>query len=237
MRVVEPPGWARPEDWPLGEDIELVDTTTTADRDEVSVVHVGNNPLHRWLISRLTDRRAIAVLHDLVLHHLMVEQWGRDDEGSVLEGKLRRAHGNHGAALADSRRVGVSGDRDAFLYPARSLFVEGVGGVIVHSEWALNIIRTEFPDLPCTAVGLPAVDPGEVDRGSERRRLGFAEGEVILMHLGFLTSEKGLLQILTGLAAAVATGVRARLVLVGEGSSVQELLDTAKSIGPKRSTG
>ena len=93
IRIVRPPGWIQPDDWPLGEDLELVPETTEPDAGEISLIHVGNNPLHLWLLDRLPDHRAVAVLHDLVLHHLMVEAWANHEREGEFSDKLNRAQG------------------------------------------------------------------------------------------------------------------------------------------------
>ena len=231
IRIVRPPGWIQPDDWPLGEGLELVPETTEPDAGEISLIHVGNNPLHLWLLDRLADPRAVVVLHDLVLHHLMVEAWATQEVEGEFSEKLIRAHGEAGAALARAREFGLAGGREAFLFPARSLFVENAKGAIVHSQWALDRLRCEFPKMASARVGLPAVDPGGVDRLAERALLNCAEDETILMHLGFLTSEKGLSEVLTGLAAALRMGVKAKLLLVGEGQNARDVLDAAAAIG------
>ena len=51
------------------------------------------------------------------------------------------------------------------------------------------------------------------------------------MHLGFLTTEKGLVEILTGVAAENRAGVRARLVVVGEGQETEALRRAAAAAG------
>lgn len=231
VRVVQPPGWIQPDDWPLGDEIDLVPDTAKPEPGEISLIHVGNNPHHLWLLDRLSSPSSVAVLHDLVLHHLMVEWWATENDDKTLEDNLRRAHGEAGAVLADARRLGLAGGREAFLYPARSLFVEKSAGIIVHSRWALDTVLSEFPEIPSARVGLPAIDPGNVDRSQERALLGGFDDETILMHLGFLTPEKGLLEILAGLAAAVRTGVRAKLVLVGEGRGLEPVLEAARAVG------
>ncbi|MCJ7754914.1 MAG: glycosyltransferase, partial [Thermoanaerobaculales bacterium] len=57
------------------------------------------------------------------------------------------------------------------------------------------------------------------------------DGEVALMHLGFLTPETGLAAILGGVAAATRAGVAARLVLVGEGAAGSDLKRAAEAAG------
>ncbi len=231
VRVVEPPGWSVPEDWPLAGRVELVPTGAEAEPDEVSLVHLGNNPHHLWLLERLGRPRTAAVLHDMVLHHLLVEAVVADPDFGPLGDRLREAHGESGAALAAAREVGFAGRRDPFLFAARQPFIGRVNAVIVHSRWARDLVQLEAPGLPVVRIGLPAADPGVVDRKAERSRLGLAEKDVAVMHLGFLTPAKGLQAILGGVAAAVRAGVAARLVLVGEGAVGDELMRSAEAAG------
>lgn len=229
VRVLAPPGGVQPEIWTFGNGVEIVPTDTSPDPDEVSLIHLGNNPYHEWLLSRLQGPNTVAVLHDLVLHHLLVEAGDRDD--NELETGLREAHGEAGAALARARRYGLTGSRDPFLFPARAAFLGAVKGVIVHSRWGEDVLAREFPDLPRARMGLAVADPGAAVQAAERGRLGIAPDEVVLMHLGFLTPEKGLHHILTGVAAARRIGVAARLLLVGEGSGIEDVQAAAAAVG------
>jgi len=231
VRVLEPPGWHRPDDWPLNGTVELVPSETAPSGDEISLIHLGNNPHHRWLLERLGRPRTVVVMHDLVLHHLLVEATAAEGDDERFEKDLVFAHGKAGLALARARRVGLTGARDPFLFPARAAFLEHLEGVIVHSRWAKRIVTAEQPRIPVAEVGLPAADPGIVDRVEQRRRLGVVHDDVVLMHLGFLSPEKGLAEILTGVAAAVRAGVPARLLLVGEGRGLDDLLAAADRVG------
>ena len=231
IRVLEPPGWCRPEDWPLDGAVELVATGTAPKTDEIPLIHLGNNPHHLWLLDRLGLPRTVVVLHDLVLHHLLVEAAAASDDHGLLERGLQSAHGAAGEALARARSLGMTHPRDPFLFAARGAFLDDVGAVVVHSHWAEATLRRERPQLAVGRVGLAVADPGMVDRGPERARLGLGESEVVLMHLGFLTAEKGLIEILTGLAAAMRAGVPARLVLVGEGVGLEDVVAAAEAVG------
>jgi glycosyltransferase involved in cell wall biosynthesis len=231
VRVLEPPGWHRPDDWSLDGKVELVPSDTVPSSDEISLVHVGNNPHHRWLLDRLGHPRTVVVMHDLVLHHLLVEATAAKGDDKRFEKELVFAHGKAGLALARARQVGLSGARDPFLFPARTPFLKDAEGVIVHSRWARRIVAAERPQFPIAVVGLPAADPGLVDRAEQRRRLGVPADNVVLMHLGFLSPEKGLAEVLTGVAAAVRAGIPARLALVGEGEGVDDLLAAAARVG------
>ncbi len=232
VRVLEPPQWSRPEDWPLDGLVEMVPEGTDPAAGELALIHLGNNPHHLWLARRLSALpRPVVVLHDLVLHHLLVEMAAAEGSPARLEDQLRAAHGEAGAALARARDLGISGRRDPFFFPARGALLASASGVIVHSHHARSIVEREPSAPPCRRVPLPVADPGSVDRAAARARLGIADGDVVLMHLGFLTPEKGLQKILAGVAGAVAVGVPARLLLVGEGRGIDELRSAADAVG------
>ena len=229
VRVLAPPEGVQSDVWTFGNGVEIVPTDTVPDADELSLIHLGNNPHHVWLLERLQGPKTVAVLHDLVLHHLLVE--AADGDGVFLETGLHEAHGEAGTALARARELGLTGSRDPFLFPARGAFLGSVKSVIVHSRWAESVMAREFPDLPRARMGLAVADPGNVVRAAERGRLGISPDEVVLMHLGFLTPEKGLEQILTGVAAARKIGVPVRLLLVGEGKKTEDVRVAASAIG------
>ena len=103
--------------------------------------------------------------------------------------------------------------------------------VVVHSSWAAAQVGRDFPGLPVRRVGLAVADPGPVDRPAVRQRLGLAPDTVLLAHLGFLTPEKGLVDVLGAVAAARAIGLPARLLMVGEGDHRELISAAAARIG------
>jgi glycosyltransferase involved in cell wall biosynthesis len=230
VRVLRPPDWTAPADWPR--DLDLVPTDAAGRPGEIAMLHLGNNPYHLWLLDRLRlEGRTVVVLHDAVLHHLLVESTLGLGDQTAYSSALASVHGRAGQALAAARAVGIEGHLDPFLFPARQVFLDSVNGVCVHSRWAEELIRRELPEVPVGRVGLAVADPGPTDRAAVRARLGLRFDEVVLMHLGFLTPEKGLVEILTGVAAANASGVPVRLVVVGEGRAMETLRRAANSAG------
>ena len=233
VRVLRPPGWTPPGDWPRR--LQPVPTDTVAAADEIELLHLGNNPHHLWLADRLAElrprARTVVVLHDAVLHHLLVAGTVAAGDRAGYARRLAAAHGDAGVALASARAVGVSGRLDPFLFPARQSFLDRAAAVVVHSRWAETVVRGERPDLRTARIGLAVADPGPVDRRGERARLGIGRDEVVVMHLGFLTREKGLHEILGALAAAAGCGLPVRLIVVGEGSALRALEHAAGAAG------
>jgi len=232
VSVVAPPGWAPAEDTPAGLDAGLpcLAHDEPPPTDAVELLHLGNNPYHLWIAGRLRRFGGIVVLHDAVLHHLLVEEAAADGEWERFAEDLAVAHGDRGSAIARARRWGFHGRLDPFLLPARAAFLRHARGVIVHNRAAQAAVGRDCPDLPVRRVPLTvAALPAE---GVEtwRARLA-AEDELLVAHLGFLTPAKGLKTIVRALAAAGSLGVKVRLLIVGEGSEEGGLMQLARAAG------
>ena len=197
----------------------------------VPLLHLGNNLYHLWIARRLRRLGGIVVLHDTVLHHLLVEEAAADDAWGRFAEELSAAHGSQGRALAEARRWGYQGRTDPFLLPARRVYLQHAQGVIVHSATAAEQVRQACPGLSVrtTPLAVAALTAGK--RTQWRAKLGADEGTLLLAHLGFLTPAKGLPTILSALCALQELKVSCRLVVVGEGSERDAVVDQARRAG------
>jgi glycosyltransferase involved in cell wall biosynthesis len=195
-----------------------------------ALLHLGNNPYHLWLARRLRQEPAVVVLHDSVLHHLLVEEAAADKAWDRFAVELEGAHGEAGEALARARRWGMTGALDPFLFPARQAYLQHARAVIVHSEAAARDVSASCPDLRVRRVPLAVGEFPSGDRSEWRACLHVDNDELVMVHLGFLTPAKGLDVIVRALAALGQLGVKVRLVVIGEGSeasSLRALVDAA----------
>ncbi|MEW6337340.1 MAG: glycosyltransferase [Acidobacteriota bacterium] len=230
VRVVEPPGWTRDDAAPWLNGIELVADGEEPPRGSIELLHLGNNPYHLWIAGRLRARRGIAVVHDTVLHHLLVEEAAAGACWERYRRELDQSHGTPGAVVGEARRWGYVGARDPFLLPARLALLGQASGAIVHSAQAERDVTRCCPDLPLRRVPLAVEALPEGDRAATRARLGVAESDLLLAHLGFLTPAKGMAEILRALSAAARIGVPARLMIVGEGEGAEGLVGLAGAL-------
>ena len=224
VRILAPPESEGAPDLPPDLARLLVPHESAPNPGEMIVTHFGNNPYHQWIFDWCRDRRTVAVVHDIVLHHLLVHDAldvGNDPEAWVAG--MQTAHGTSGAAIAEARRFGLTGRLDPFRFPALKALLGQAEAMICHSDFARIRLEHEFPGRRVLQMGLPAADPGPLDRAEIRKKLGISKSEILMMHLGFLTPEKGLSAILGGLAAARSNGVNGRLVLVGEDAGSADL--------------
>jgi glycosyltransferase involved in cell wall biosynthesis len=230
VRVLADPHGSGPEPGATVSGCPVVDGSTRPESGEIQLVHLGNNPYHRWLIDRLQFPRTVVVLHDAVLHHLLVEATLAQGNERRFAGLLLEAH-PEAEALVRARAAGLSGPRDAFLFPARRAFLQGLSGIVVHSRWAEHEVARDRPELPVSKVGLSVEDPGTVDRGRLRQHLQIGHEELLVMHLGFLTPQKGLHDLLGAVAAVRRQQIPARLMIVGEGEHSEALGSLVRGLG------
>lgn len=212
LRVLRPPGQ---DEILIPEGLEVLDRIEGRRPGEILLLHLGNNPYHEWIMPLCREERAVVVMHDLVLHHLLVEHTAGGGRLGELEEALEQEYGESGRALAEGRRFGLGGRLDAFLFPALQSVLGGASAFISHSRYGAGRLERTFPQRSCVHVPLAVADPGEVDGSVVRAKMGISKDEILLMHLGFLSREKGLATILEAVAAGRKLGLPLRLLIIG----------------------
>ena len=82
------------------------------------VYQLGNNPHHAWIYAEAMREPGTVVLHDLVLHHLLVEMTLARGDAAAYIAALEANHGPPGAAWARGRAAGLHSEMGNFLLPA-----------------------------------------------------------------------------------------------------------------------
>ena len=196
--------------------------------------HLGNNPYHEFAYAEAMAHPGVLVLHDFVLHHLIVESTlARGDAAAYIE-QMQASHGGSGAALARGREAGFHGEIGNFLYPASGLVANKSQAVIVHNRYAGESLRRLGVSTPITVVGHPYL-PSETtfDRGKVRKRLGFAEDEIVVGMFGFVTAAKRPEVVFEAFARASRANSRLRLLIVGEPAPNIDLESLTKNLLPR----
>jgi glycosyltransferase involved in cell wall biosynthesis len=179
-----------------------------ADYDAV-IYQLGNNPHHEWIYAEAMRRPGVVVLHDLVLHHLIVEMTlARGDAGAYVEA-MRANHGEAGAAWARGRAAGLHSEMGNFLLPASVDIAQRANSVIVHNRYAADRLRAFGVTTPIFVVPHPYVPE---TRTFPRRD----DGKRVIGFFGFLTSAKRAEVVLEAFRIARSREPRLELLIVGE---------------------
>jgi glycosyltransferase involved in cell wall biosynthesis len=203
---------------------ERIDVTPFASADgyrreafDAAIYQLGNNPHHEWIYREAMEHPGIVVLHDVVLHHLIVEMTlARGDvEGFVAA--LEENHGAAGAAWARGRAIGLHHEMANFLMPASIELARRSRAVIVHNRWAAEWLESFGVATPIHVVPHPYIpEPSSPRRDEVRRRLGFSAADRVIGFFGFLTSAKRAEIVLKAFEKARESNPRLRLLIAGE---------------------
>lgn len=180
-----------------------------------AIYQLGNNPHHEVMYAEAMRKPDVVVLHDLVLHHLIVEMTlARGDAGAYVE-VLEANHGDAGAAWARGRAAGLHSEMGNFLLPASVEVARRAKVVIVHNRYARERLRSFGVETPIVVVPHPYVpETRTFDRDALRARHGFTLGDRVIGFFGFLTSAKRAEIVLE--AFYRAHDPRLKLLIVGE---------------------
>jgi glycosyltransferase involved in cell wall biosynthesis len=175
------------------------------------VYQLGNNPHHEWIYAEAVKRPGVIVLHDLVLHHLIVEMTLARGDAEAYVASLEASHGPAGAAWARGRAAGLHSEMGNFLLPASIEIAQRSHGVIVHNRYAADRLRSFGVTTPISVVPHPYI--------AETRtfaRTMFAADKRVIGFFGFLTSAKRAEVVLEAFRRAREQDRRLELLIVGE---------------------
>ena len=170
------------------------------------IYQLGNNPHHEWIYKEAMRVPGTIVLHDFVLHHLIVEMTLARGDVDGYVAALEASHGAAGAAWARGRAIGLHSEIGNFLLPASIDVANRSRSVIVHNRYAADRLRSFGVKTPIHVIGHPYVHQSLPDR-TEKGVIGF---------FGFLTSAKRGDVVLQAFARARQKKPHLRLLVVGE---------------------
>ncbi|MDA8017112.1 MAG: glycosyltransferase family 4 protein [Thermoanaerobaculia bacterium] len=205
LRVVHLPGQ------PVRDDlVERWRPVMAADSEpgRVPIYQMGNNHHHVEVWNAAQQQPGLVVLHDLVLHHFLIERTVKEEDFEGYRRQLAIDHGWIGdAAALPFRWPGGAGSSAQFALPAHRSLLARQRGVLVHSQWARDFLREElggdYPDLRVRVLpmGIPLPPEPAADAGDDfRQRHGIPKDAPVLGSFGFQTPMKRTEEVIWALA-------------------------------------
>ncbi len=140
------------------------------DRYALVVYQFGNSPAHLYMYERALRRPGIVVLHDTMLHHLMLTSLSRRGGAKRYRAMMDRRYGADGIAVAERVLQGRIPEA-LFSYPLSEELIEHAPHVIVHSEFARAQVRSISAGANVSVVPMGIRIPPLIDRDVARRTL------------------------------------------------------------------
>lgn len=193
---------------------------------------MGNNIYHQEILELALRCPGVATLHDVVLHHLLVEDTLAQQDSAAYKQRLVADHGWMGDVISTARDWTELGQTALFELPAHRTLARRQRGVLVHSRWAADLVHWDSPEIPVREVpmGVPLPAPVAVDDRREwRSRLGLAKEEPLLGTFGFQTPIKRTDRVLEALTRPELR--QAHLVVGGEINPRLRLRAQARELG------
>ena len=178
----------------LGEQVELevIDSDNRQPATDNRIYQLGNNPHHEWIYKAGMQHPGVIVLHDIVLHHLIVEMTLARGDLQGYVAALEASHGEAGAAWARGRAAGLHSEMGNFLLPASIDVANRSSAVIVHNRYAADRLRSFGVRTPTHVVPHPyqhqELPPST--RDEVRAQFGYSDRDRIIGLFGYLTSAK-----------------------------------------------
>jgi glycosyltransferase involved in cell wall biosynthesis len=241
--TADPPPW-RPSELPVVAFAPGDQALAALGHYDVVVHNIGNHPGFHGAILAVSQRHpGIVILHDRVLHHMLVALWQRDADtfASVYVARMFAHYGAAGAAAAREALVGVRPplwpDADALArFPLDREAALGAIGVVTHARSHAARLSAEWPG-PVVALPFPSYR-----RVVEETRAAAAgpppprsDGRLQLTTFGHIVENKCLDRVIGILAADAGLAARVHYSIAGEAddayaTQLRRLLDAAPHV-------
>lgn len=180
---------------------------TVRSQYDTAVFHMGNNySFHKDIAEIFLKYGGILELHDIALHHFLAEATLSQGEKYDYIRAMKYCHGDAGEMRAKAflnRKGKAPWIEESMKYMVNKYFIDRAQAVIVHSDFAYEIVKGIRSEIPVVKIELhtPEICRYNQEQKYEiRKQLGIEKDKLILGAFGYASAEKRILQILKALA-------------------------------------
>lgn len=163
------------------------------------VYQFGNSPAHAYMYELALRRPGVVVLHDIMLHHLMLSMVTRRGGASRYRALMAGHYGEEGR-LAAERVLQGRLPSGLFNFPLSESLIERSRHVIVHSEFSCRQVVEWLPAAAVSVVPMGIRLPPLIARGVARRTLNLPLDAFVVASITFVNPYKRLDVVLQALS-------------------------------------
>lgn len=201
---------------------------------DLCLYQMGNNPFHFYMYPFLLKYPGITVMHDYVLHHFYGGYYlARGDKDGYIR-EMEYNYGAKGREMAERRIMGIWTELQNFIFPANKRIIDSSIGIIVHNDYARNMIERTHTDALVKKIfmGMPAINKPLFNKADVKKRLGIPYDSFVVGSYGFVTPIKRLDSVLRAFREFLKEIPYALLLIVGEVNEHNRgFLDLVKQLG------
>ena len=189
--------------------------------DEV-IYQIGNNEIcHEEIYQMALKYPGIVELHDISLHHMIAATTIARGNVEGYKRIMRYCHGDNAVKVVDqflNSEIVPPWENNSLIFTVNKEIIDSATGVIVHSDYAKQMVKGVRPDVKVTTIYLHADEicmDYEKEKVEARKRQNIDLKETIFATFGFITKPKRILEILEALDEIKKRGYAFKFYIVG----------------------
>lgn len=172
---------------------------------DLIVYHIGNHfGYHEDILKFYYQYPGILELHDVGLHHMVAEGFDKSGDWNGYVELARYCHGKRGERIAQDFVAGITKapwDIHSSDMPMSRRVIEAATGVIVHSDYAKQMVLGCCPDVPITNIMHHSanIENPAAWKAACRKSLKLTSTKLVMGSFGLASTAKRILPILDSL--------------------------------------
>lgn len=191
---------------------------------DLVVYQLGNARWHDYMWAYMVPYPGLVVLHDTRVHHARARHLLKQGRPDDYRREFRYDHPDAPPGVEEYAVEGLSGSI-YYFWSMLPVVLQTARLVAVHNARVADELRERYPGLRIDTVrmGVPAPPSEDDARETLCRPLRIRDTAIVFVAFGHVTVEKRIEPILRALAALVAGGADAHLMIVGQADGLPSL--------------
>lgn len=201
--------------------------------------HMGNNySAHKEIYEFILKYPGIVVLHDYSLHHFFAAKTLEQGNLDGYREEMLYCHGKEGLDEANrflNGEISPIWESNSLKYPLNLRILDHSAGIIVHSQFAKNLLREQASYVPIEVVPIPApyissIDTIELEKEKARLELGIDQRDFVISSLGYANPTKRIDKVIEAISIIKSRQLidNLKFYIVGEVAPSYPLKDIVK---------
>ncbi|RCX19017.1 glycosyltransferase involved in cell wall biosynthesis [Fontibacillus phaseoli] len=171
--------------------------------------HMGNNySAHKEIYEFILKYPGIVVLHDYSLHHFFAAKTLEQGNLDEYREEMLYCHGKEGLDEANrflNGEISPIWESNSLKYPLNLRILDNSAGIIVHSQFAKDLLREQASYVPIEVVPIPAphiskLEDIEREKEDARGELGINRDDFVISALGYANPTKRIDKVISALS-------------------------------------